>query len=471
MSYGSVPMMEDDSIHLSAKSAPGPLEDYSELRSNLLKRLVRISLLLLACIFVAFLAVSSGFTQFSTTPLLGLDATPTRITYTNLSEDEQTELFLDFLTKYSKTYTTDSEEYATRLSNFKANLAVMDERNSAESDAMGEGVHGITKFSDLTQEEYESTMLMSFYEEDEYSGTDADKRRKLKEAVVSTQKSLIRAKVVSRRQSILEAKKYTHFMNMGSTGTKAVSRRMQEVISSDVAVATISFVDWTDAYTTPVNDQGTTCPAASWAFAAAQQIESDAIRKGYLGTSDSLSVQQLLDCNTGSDGCTSGSLESAYDYSSKINGGLLHWASQYPYVGSTNTCSSADSDYATTLGSYATVTKYHNEEYGYTTTQVESNMLAHLVATGTLSACVDGSTWNTYVSGAMTSCTGSTINLCVQVVGVYYDPVSDAGYYKVRNSFGQDWGEDGYMRLAHGVNACNLVYNPGYTDPASSLAR
>jgi hypothetical protein len=258
-------------------------------------------------------------------------------------------------------------------------------------------------------------------------------------------------------------------MGRKGDGGENQRRKDQEVITSDSA--TVTNVDWSTSLTTAINDQGTGCRGASWAFTATQQIESDAIRKGYLTQSDALSVQQLLDCNTESNGCTSGSLESAYDYASKSNGGLIHWASQYPYINAVTPegCSSADSDYATTLGSYATVTKYHNEEYGYTTTQVESNMLAHLAATGTLSACMDGSNWNTYVSGTMSSCVGSTINTCAQIVGVYYDPVSDTGYYKLRNSWGSDFGESGYIRLAHGVNACNIVYNPGYTDPASSL--
>jgi hypothetical protein len=48
-------------------------------------------------------------------------------------------------------------------------------------------------------------------------------------------------------------------------------------------------------------DQGSTCPAASWAFAASEQIESDAIRLGLLTTSFTaeltVSAQQLLSCN------------------------------------------------------------------------------------------------------------------------------------------------------------------------------
>jgi cathepsin H len=68
-------------------------------------------------------------------------------------------------------------------------------------------------------------------------------------------------------------------------------------------------------------------------------------------------------------------------------------------------------------------------------------------------------------TGTMSQCMGTDINQCIQVVGVYYDPVSNMGYYKIRNSWGTDWGEDGFIRLGHGNNVCDITYNPGYTDP------
>ena len=432
------------------KKVAGPVETHVQRKTQNLRNIAAGTLLFLGCVLLAFLVTSLYMPQRGGPGRMGrLDATSQTFMYSSLSEEEQTTLFADFISHFGKTYTTDSDEYATRFSYFKTTLSVIDERNAAEQAAMGEGVHGITKFADLSQEEFESTYLLERYEEeDEYSGTDRRKRRGLNALLVQKKKD--------------EALKIKSSM---------FRRVLQEIVSSDVS-ASATLVDWSaSGITTPVNDQGTGCRGASWAFTAIEQIESDAIRKGYLTTADTLSVQQLLDCNTGSTGCESGSLESAYDYSSKINGGLLHWASQYPYAASSSECASADSGYAATLGSYATVTKYHNEEYGYTTTQVESNMLAHLVATGPLSACLDASTWNTYVSGTLTACEGTTINQCVQIVGVYYDPVSDTGYYKLRNSWGTDFGEDGYIRLAHGVNACDVVYNPGYTDPAESLSR
>jgi len=371
-----------------------------------------------------------------------------RVVYMDMSDEEQESLFADFITTYGKTYGDDktSEEYTTRWTYFQSNLALADARNTGEAIMGGDAIHGITKFADLSQDEFESTYLMSAYEsDDEYEGTDSRKRR------------------LERRKAAAKGPAFKLF----KSSRQVVGKFLRRVLGEDEA--TVSMVDWSETITTPVNDQGSQCSAASWAFAAAQQIESDAIRKSVLTTSDALSVQQLLSCNTNSTGCVSGSLESTYSYVKKP--GAIHSAADYPYNENMDNdageCTSASSGYATTLGSYATVTKYHNEIEGYSEAQVESNMLAHLVATGTLSACLDASTWNTYVSGSMSGCVGSTINQCVQVVGVYYDPIENTGYYKVRNSWGTNWGEDGFIRLAHGVNSCDIVYNPGYTDPVT----
>ena len=462
LKFGHYEAVEDGSPSVSRArsssvvSSVGPVEEFTERRTVQLKFVGRLLFFAMVCVGLGFAVISLDGVLYQGR-LFGLGSTSLetattyketyRFTYSTMSDTEQTALFDDFVSHFGKTYSSDSDEYATRLSNFKITLQVIDERNQEEALTQGDGVHGITKFADLSQEEFEAAYLLEFYEEDEYAGTDADDHARVRG----------RGRGRGRR---------TEARPMTAAAATPPRRKTQETTDS-----TATLIDWSTSLTTAVNDQGTGCRGASWAFTAAQQIESDAIRKGYLTVNDALSAQQFLDCNTESNGCTSGSLESAYDYASKSNGGLLHWASQYPFVNSDGECASADSDYATTLGSYATVTKYHNEEYGYTTTQVESNMLAHLAATGTLSACMDGSTWNTYVSGTLSACVGNTINTCAQIVGVYYDPVSDSGYYKVRNSWGTDWGEAGFIRLAHGVNSCNIVYNPGYTDPASSLSR
>jgi cathepsin F len=284
-----------------------------------------------------------------------------RVTYATMSDDEQEALFVTFIEQYGRDYGSDStsDEYQERLANFKTNLILADERNTAEALVGGEAIHGVTKFSDLTSDEFTENYLMSGY----WTGTAiADHTRRLSEK------------------------------KSGNTeGAKNSLRRgLQDV--------TVTNIDWSTSLLTPVQDQGSGCRGASWAFAGAEQIESDAIRKGIITTSDYLSAQQFISCVTNSSGCDSGSIESVYAYSKRP--GAVFYATDYPYEESdANECADSGSGYALTLGSYATVTKYHNEIEGYSTEQVESNMLAHLVETGTLSACVDASTWNTYVSG------------------------------------------------------------------------
>ena len=313
---------------ISSKLAnePGPVESFSKKRSEVIYLTLRLAGLVLVVVFAAFLVISSGeldsntgapaaninsVNEASSTGAMGASSPRgSKITYSTLSDDEQTSLFTDFMYTYSKTYTTDSEEYVTRLSNFKMMLQIIDDRNAAEDAALGDGVHGITKFADLTQAEYEEAYLMSYYEEDEYAGTDADRRLQGHRGGGGSKRGADTVSAVATRaEQVALLAAYT-------AKSRQLRRRLQDSVEEESASA--SEVDWSTSLTSPVNDQGTGCRAASWAFAAAQQIESDAVRKGYITLDQTLSVQQLLDCNTGSAGCTSGSLESAYDYSSKV---------------------------------------------------------------------------------------------------------------------------------------------------------
>merc|ERR1739848_777464 len=52
-------------------------------------------------------------------------------------------------------------------------------------------------------------------------------------------------------------------------------------------------------------------------------------------------------------------------------------------------------------------------------------------------------------------CSGkaSALDHCVQLVG--YNKAQN--YWKVRNSWASDWGEDGFIRLPMGENACGIA--------------
>ena len=88
-------------------------------------------------------------------------------------------------------------------------------------------------------------------------------------------------------------------------------------------------------------------------------------------------------------------------------------------------------------------------------------MAKYVGATGPLSICVDAETWQTYKSGVMKKC-GTELDHCVQAVGVHVH--GEKGYWKVRNSWNTDWGEDGFIRLRFGHNTCGLANEPTYAE-------
>jgi len=185
-------------------------------------------------------------------------------------------------------------------------------------------------------------------------------------------------------------------------------------------------VDWSDIYTTAVRDQGY-C-GGCWAYSAVQQMESDGIRQGLLTTSNVLSPQQLISCSTDNDGCNGGWTEFAFSYAMETG---IELDSDYPYT-------SYDEDVAKC--SVDTSKELVQVDNFYVITS-EDSMIDYLMETGPVSACIDSANWDSYVDGIMSTC-GTNVDHCVQVVGVDLGE----GSYKVRNTWGTDWGEGGYIR-------------------------
>jgi len=295
----------------------------------------------------------------------------------------QKTLFESFKAKYGKKYET-MEDETRRFYLFVENLKVADQRNAAEKKSGGSAVHGVTKFSDLSQAEFESSLLTS------------DVTMKTKNAPV-----------------------------------------MEVTRPVDTAAG---LVDWTGKYTTPVKDQGY-C-GSCWAFSATSQIESDAMRT--LSSSYTLSPEQITQCDKTSLGCNGGWTEHAYNYVNRAGG--IETDATYPYTsyqGVTGSCASDSSKFVISVASYTTISG-------------ESQMASYVQSTGPLSVCVDANSWNSYQGGIMSVC-GQSVDHCVQAVGV---DASTGGYWKVRNSWNTNWGEEGFIRLAYGANTCAITSDP-----------
>eukprot|EP00518_Triparma_eleuthera_P004172 CAMPEP_0182455452 /NCGR_PEP_ID=MMETSP1319-20130603/1608_1 /TAXON_ID=172717 /ORGANISM="Bolidomonas pacifica, Strain RCC208" /LENGTH=319 /DNA_ID=CAMNT_0024653511 /DNA_START=19 /DNA_END=978 /DNA_ORIENTATION=+ len=294
--------------------------------------------------------------------------------------DQTMSSFLEFASKHNKVYSSE-QEMQYRFQVFKDNLATAAERNAKEANA----THGVTKFMDLTPEEFRMHYLN--YRPSEPSNPEVDMPR--------------------------------------------TSR------------ANAASINWADkGATTPVKDQGQ-C-GSCWAFSATEQIETDYYFNS--GSLQTLAPQQIVSCDTTSYGCNGGWTEHAYDY--VVGAGGIESESAYPYTSGTTElsgrCKFDASQIAVTPTGYNTISS---------SASGESKMLTQ-IASSPMSICVDAESWQTYTSGVVTSATcGTSVDHCVQVVG--YE--SNNNYWIVRNSWATSWGEQGYIYVAEGENACAIA--------------
>jgi len=334
-----------------------------------------------ASILMIYSVQMFGTTTIETTNLSNI------VLYSDLMDDDKLTLFTQFKQNFSKIYESDEEETA-KFENFKHFLTLIDENNLAEqTQGKGLAIHGITKFADLSVEEFKS-----------------------------------------------------HYLGYVAPSSPPNKKTIQQVVAANHSV-----MDWSRIYTTSVKDQGY-C-GSCWAFSATEQIESDSIRLGLLNTNITLSPEQIVQCDSVDAGCNGGNTETAFEYVQKAGG--LQSDNDYPYTSyydTTGTCVSNSSEYI------VTVTDYYSIEG-------ESDMATYVLSTGPLSICLSAETWSTYTSGILTTCP-TEVDHCVQAVGVNLDE----NYWIVRNSWGTEWGLDGYIWLEYGSDMCSISYDPKYVD-------
>jgi len=81
-------------------------------------------------------------------------------------------------------------------------------------------------------------------------------------------------------------------------------------------------------------------------------------------------------------------------------------------------------------------------------------MLNYVANSGPVSICVDASSWQYYTGGVLRRC-GNQIDHAVQATG--YSVVQGVNAWNVRNSWGADWGVNGYIYLERGINLCEIA--------------
>ncbi|XP_019248766.1 PREDICTED: probable cysteine protease RD19D [Nicotiana attenuata] len=304
--------------------------------------------------------------------------------------------FKSFIQEYSKEYTT-REEYIHRLGVFAKNLLKAAEHQALDPTA----VHGVTQFSDLTEEEFERM----------YMGV----------------------KGVGRGTSLL---------GQGHAPPLEVKGLPE------------SF-DWREkGAVTEVKMQGT-C-GSCWAFSTTGSIEgANFIATGKLLN---LSEQQLVDCDHTCDikdkkacdsGCSGGLMTNAYKY--LIEAGGIEEEVSYPYTAKRGDCKFNPDKVAVKVSNFTNIPID------------EQQIAAYLVNHGPLAVGLNAVFMQTYIGGVSCPliCGKRWINHGVLLVGYGSKGfsilrLSNQPYWIIKNSWGKRWGEHGYYKLCRGHGMCGM---------------
>jgi len=291
-------------------------------------------------------------------------------------------LFTAWKAQFNKQYST-AEEEALRFENFKLSM----DRAQARNAQSGSATFGLTKYSDMTPEEFKSTLLG-----------------------------------------------YVRPAERSDVGVLA---------PKDIDVP--QTLDWRNQnMVTPVKNQEQ-C-GSCWAFSVTENIESMYCMKNQIDctTFPPLSPQEIVDCDTTDAGCDGGDPPTAYQF--VISEGGLEDDSDYPYTGQDGTCNFQSNLVKVTISNWQYATTSSNEQ----------TMQNNLASWGPLSICVDAEPWQDYTGGVlMASDCSNQLDHCVQLVG--YDMTQATPFWIVRNSWGTDWGENGYIRLQYGQDTCGCA--------------
>ncbi|CAL9154188.1 unnamed protein product [Musa hybrid cultivar] len=307
--------------------------------------------------------------------------------------------FRAFLRTFGKEYRT-REEYARRLGVFARNLARAAEHQALDPTA----VHGVTPFSDLTEEEFETA--------------------------------------------------FTGLSAQDKAGWPGRGAEFPTAAAMEVGGLPSSF-DWRNkGAVTDVKMQGV-C-GSCWAFSTTGTVEG----ANYVATGKlvSLSEQQLIDCDHTCDavekdecnnGCSGGLMTNAYNY--LMQSGGLEEEKSYPYTGRQGECKFDKNKIAVSVTNFTVIPLD------------EEQIIANLVHRGPLAVGLNAAFMQTYVRGVSCPliCPRRWINHGVLLVGygargysilrLGYRP-----YWIIKNSWGKQWGEQGYYRLCRGHNICGI---------------
>lgn len=266
-----------------------------------------------------------------------------------------------------------------------------------------------------------------------------------------------------------------------------IIRKNYSDMSSELVTQTVidlpDHFSWTEYegedWTTPARDQGD-C-GSCWLFAALGTFESIInIREGRANLDPDLSEQYVLSCLPEAGSCSGGTVEGALYYiadtsdaGNNCNGVITE--SCFPYQASDDVpCSAKSNDWMEYL---VPIKNCRHVDLGYDTYRVREVLKSWIMENGPVAT-------NMYVTELFglwgvifhnlkfyfpyIDITDNVYNHCVVIVGWKDDPsIRRGGYWICKNSWGTDWGDNGFFSIEYGsLNVADEIIWVDY-DPES----
>lgn len=212
-------------------------------------------------------------------------------------------------------------------------------------------------------------------------------------------------------------------------------------------------IDWDKkGFVAPVKDQGQ-C-GSCWAFSAIGAVESViAIKNGTSGNVTQFSEQDLVDCSTsyGNEGCDGGLMDYAFQY---IMDKGIALEKDYPYHAIDEKCKKRNRT---------------NKIAGFTDVPANDSdqlLIALNIEPVSVAVEADEDAWQSYTGGIVTKHCGTDLDHGVLLVGSGHDSGKNLDYWRIKNSWGSDWGESGFIRLKRakgkGPGLCGITLAASY---------